>query len=131
MRSWQDFFRFFIEEPDETVLSYLEMKEKIRAARGNPLLAQPNATNRDEDKKPRKYPEQHAPDLKRKTEPRARPTLNYYRPASAAVKDHVTRAKDFRVWTVPASIKELYEQHGRELAKAQRSWLQYAKETGR
>ena len=33
------------------------------------------------------------------------------------------------MWTVPASIKELYEQHGRELAKAQRSWLQYAKET--
>jgi cobalamin biosynthesis protein CobT len=33
------------------------------------------------------------------------------------------------VWTVPASIKELYEQHARELAKAQRCWLQYAKET--
>ena len=33
------------------------------------------------------------------------------------------------MWTVPASIKDLYEQHGRELAKAQRSWLQYAKET--
>ena len=32
------------------------------------------------------------------------------------------------MWTVPASIRELYEQHGRELAKAQRSWLQYAKE---
>jgi hypothetical protein len=33
------------------------------------------------------------------------------------------------VWTVPASIKELYEQHGRELTKAQKSWLQYAEET--
>jgi cobaltochelatase CobT len=32
------------------------------------------------------------------------------------------------VWTVPASIKELYEQHGRELTKARMSWLQYAKE---
>ena len=41
----------------------------------------------------------------------------------------MTRAKEFRVWTVPVSIKEQYEQHGRELAKAQRSWLQYAKET--
>ena len=43
--------------------------------------------------------------------------------------DHMTRAQDFRVWTVPASIKELYEQHARELTKAQKSWLQYAKET--
>jgi cobalamin biosynthesis protein CobT len=33
------------------------------------------------------------------------------------------------VWTVPASIKELYEQHARELTKAQKSWLQYAEET--
>ena len=33
------------------------------------------------------------------------------------------------MWTVPASIKELYEQHARELTKAQKSWLQYAKET--
>jgi cobalamin biosynthesis protein CobT len=33
------------------------------------------------------------------------------------------------VLTVPASIKDLYEQHGRELAKAQMSWLQYAEQT--
>jgi cobaltochelatase CobT len=33
------------------------------------------------------------------------------------------------VWTVPVSIKEAYEQHRRELAKAQISWLQYAEET--
>ena len=121
------FFPLLQEEPDETVFSYLEMKEKIRATRGNPPQAQPDATNKDEQS--RIYPKQHAPDLKRKTEHRARPTLNYYRPASAAVKDHITRAKDFRILTVPASIKELYEQHGRELAKAQRSWLLYAKET--
>ena len=69
------------------------------------------------------------PILKRKTERKARPKLNYYRPASAAVKDQITRAQNFRVWTVPASIKELYEQHGRELTKAQKSWLQYAEET--
>jgi hypothetical protein len=123
------FFPLLLEEPDETVLSYLEMKDKIRAARGNPLQAQPDATNKDEDKESRKNPKQHAPRRKRKTERRARPTLNYYRPASAAVTDRITRAQDFRVWTVPASIKDLYEQHGRELAKAQRSWLQYARET--
>jgi cobaltochelatase CobT len=104
------------------------MKEKIRATRGSQQQAQQDATNKDEDKKSRN-PKQDAPDLKRKTARRARPKLNYYRPASAAVTDQITRAQDFRVWTVPASIKELYEQHGRELAKAQRSWLQYAKET--
>lgn len=124
------FFPLLQEEPDEIVLSYLEMKEKIRATRGNKLQAQPDATNKkDDDKESRISPKQHAPDLKRKTGRRARPSLNYYRPASAAVIDRITRAQDFRVWTVPASIKELYEQHGRELTKAQRSWLQYAKET--
>jgi cobaltochelatase CobT len=123
------FFPLLQEEPDETVLSYLEMKEKIRATRGNPLHAQPDATNKEEDKEPRIDRKQSALGLKPKAERRARPTLSYYRPASAAVIDRITRAKDFRVWTVPASIKDLYEQHGRELAKAQRSWLQYAKDT--
>ncbi len=123
------FFPLLQEEPDETVLSYREMKEKIRATRGNQLQAQSDTTNKDEDKKSRIDRKQSAPNLKRKTERRARPTLSYYRPASAAVTDRITRAQDFRVWTVPTSIKELYEQHGRELTKAQRSWLQYAKET--
>jgi cobalamin biosynthesis protein CobT len=111
-------------EPDEAVLGYLEMKEKIGAARGNLLQAQPGATKRDEDKGPKR----HAPDRQRKIERGAPPKLNYYRPASDAVVDRITRAEEFRVLTVPASIKELYEQHGRELTKAQRSWLQYAKE---
>ncbi len=123
------FFPLLQEEPDETVLSYREMKEKIRAAHGSARRTQPDATNKDEGKESRKDRKQRAPSLKRKTEPRARPTLNYYRAASAAVTDRITRAQDFRVWAVPASIKELYEQHGRELTKAQRSWLQYAKET--
>jgi cobaltochelatase CobT len=123
------FFPLLLEEPDEPVLSYLEMKEKIRATRGNQSLAPPGTTNKAEDEKSRIYSKQRAPHLKRKTKRRERPALNYYRSASAAVKDHITRANDFRVWTVPASIKDLYEQHGRELAKAQRSWLQYAKET--
>jgi cobaltochelatase CobT len=123
------FFPLLQEEPDETVLSYLELKEKIHATRGNPLQAQVDATNKDQDKKRRLDPKQTAPGPKRKAERRARPTLGYYRPASAAVIDRITRAQDFRVWTVPASIKELYEQHGRELAKAQKQWLQYAKET--
>ena len=123
------FFPLLQEGPDETVLNYLEMKEKIRATCGGSLQAQPDATNKDEDQESRIPPKQHAPNLKRKTKRGARPMLNYYRPASAAVIDQITRAQDFRVWTVPASIKELYEQHGRELAKAKRSWLQYAKET--
>jgi cobaltochelatase CobT len=122
------FFPLLLDEPDETILSYLEMKDKIRATRGNPLQAQPDGTN-IEDKKSRVHSKQSVPDPTRRPERRARPTLNYYRPASAAVKDRITRANDFRVWTVPASIKEMYEQHGRELAKAQRSWRQYGKET--
>jgi hypothetical protein len=123
------FFPLLQEEPDEIVLSYLEMKEKIRATRGNPIQAGLDATSKGNDRESRISPKQRAAQLKRKTERKARPKLNYYRPASAAVADRVTRAKDFRVWTVPASIKKLYEQHGRELARAQRSWLQYAKET--
>jgi cobaltochelatase CobT len=123
------FFPLLQEDPDETVLSYRELKEKIRASRGNPLQAQPDATDSNDDKGARIVSKQHAPKLKRRTNRRARPNLNYYRPASAAVTDRITRAQDFRVWTVPASIKELYEQHGRELAKAQGSWLRYARET--
>jgi cobaltochelatase CobT len=123
------FFPLLMEEPDEVALSYLEMKEKIRAVCGSPLQGQPDASNKEKNKKSRIYPEQHAPDLKRKTDRKTRPKLNYYRPASAAVKDQITRAQNFRVWTVPASIKELYEQHARELTKAQKSWLQYAEET--
>ena len=123
------FFPLLMEEPDEAVLSYLEMKERIRATRGSSLQGQPDASNKETNKTSRIHPEQHAPDLKRKTERKARPMLNYYRPASVAVRDQITRAQNFRVWTVPASIKELYEQHGRELTKAQKSWLQYAKES--
>ncbi|HYI28821.1 MAG TPA: hypothetical protein VD863_13340, partial [Bradyrhizobium sp.] len=120
-------FPLLMEEPDETVFSYLEMKEKIRAAHGNLLQAQPDATNKDHDRTSRRGTKKHAPHPKRKR--RARPKLNYYRSASAAVTDRITRAQEFRVWTVPASIKDLYEQHGRELTKAQMSWLHYARET--
>jgi hypothetical protein len=121
------FFPLLLEEPDETVLGYLEMKEKIRATRGNAAPARPDATNKE--KKSRKDRKHSASQLKRKAKRRAQPTLNYYRPVSAAVIDRITRAQDFRVWTVPTSIKDLYEQHGLELTKAQRSWLQYAKES--
>ena len=119
------FFPLLQEEPDETVLSYVELKEKLRATRGSVLQAQPGATSKDLHERPK----QRGPGSQRKQKRRTQPKLNYYRPASAAVIDRVTRAKEFRVWTVPVSIKEQYEQHGRELAKAQRSWLQYAKET--
>jgi cobaltochelatase CobT len=123
------FFPLLLEEPDETVSSYLEMKEKIRASRGSSLQAQSAATQKDDDKDSGKDRKRHAPHLKRKAERRARPKLNYYRSASSAVRDQITRAQDFRVLTMPASIKELYDQHGRELAKAKKSWLHYAKET--
>jgi hypothetical protein len=122
------FFPLLQEEPDEILFSYREMKEKIRATRASLLQAQSHTTNKDEGKESHNA-KQHAPHLKRKAERRARPKLNYYRPASAAVTDRITRADDFRVWTVPASIKELYEQHGRELAKARMAWLQYAKQS--
>jgi cobaltochelatase CobT len=123
------FFPLLQAEPDEAVFSYLELKDRIRATRGGLLQDRADATNTDEGRQSHANRKQRALHRKRKNERRERPTLNYYRPVSAAVTDHVTRAKDFRVWTVPASIKESYEQHGRELAKAQRSWLQYAKET--
>jgi hypothetical protein len=118
-------FPLLQEEPDETVFSYREMKEKIRAARGSARPAQPAAAPHDSDKARKR----HASGRRRKTERRTRPKLNYSRPAAAAVVDRVTRANEFRVWTVPQSIKDLYEQHGRELARARRSWLRYARET--
>jgi len=122
------FFPLLQEEPDEALLSYLEMKEKIQAARGAALQSHPDATSKDQDSNALIHLERRASNSKRRTERRRPPTLKYYRPASAAVVDRITRAQDFRVWTVPVSIKELYEQHGRELAKAKRSWLQYAKD---
>ncbi len=118
-------FPLLQEEPDEAVLSYFEMREKLRATRGNAPQAPPGAKSRDLDKTPK----QDVSDFQRKNQRRARPKLNYYRSASVAVVDRITRAKEFRVWTVPASIKDLYEEHARQLAKAQRSWLQYASET--
>jgi len=122
-------FPLLQEEPDEAILSYREMKEKIRAARGSALQAQSDAANVEKGTETRKASKRIVAHLKPKPGRRVRPNLSYYRPASAAVTDRITRAQEFRVWTVPAFIKDLYEQHGRELAKAQRSWLQYAKES--
>src|SRR6476660_7852641 len=65
------FFPLLMEEPDETVLSYLEMKEKIRATAGSPLQGQPDSANKENNKKSRMHPEQHARDRKRKTERKA------------------------------------------------------------
>jgi cobaltochelatase CobT len=119
-------FPLLQEEPDEAVFSYREMKEKIGAIRGGPLPEKSDTTNQDQNKAPKK---KRAPSLQRQTKRRAPPKLNYYRAASSSVVDRITRANEFRVWTVPASIKDLYEQHGQELAKARRSWLRYARET--
>src|SRR4029079_4679025 len=60
------FFPLLHEEPDETVFSYLEMKEKIRPSRGNSLQGPPEATHNHEDKNSRNA-QQYAPDPKRKT----------------------------------------------------------------
>ena len=68
------FFPLLMQEPDETVLSYLQMKEKIRAAAGGPLQEQPDAANQENNKKLRIHPEQHADGPKRKTERKARPS---------------------------------------------------------
>jgi cobaltochelatase CobT len=122
-------FPLLLEEPEDTVLSYLEMKEKISATRGSLAQAPPDATTQAEHNEPQVRLKRNSSGPKRKTERRSRPRLNYYRPASAAVTDRITRAQDFRVWTVPASIKDTYEQHARELAKMQMSWRRYAKET--
>ena len=122
------FFPLLMQEPDEAVSRYADMKEKIRAARGSAQQARPDASA-DERKKSRVDRAHQAGHAKRKIKRRARPKLGYYRSASAAVKDQITRAQDFRVWTVPASIKELYEQHARELTAAQKAWLQYARDT--
>lgn len=112
------------EEPDEIVLSYREIKERIGITHRDTGRAQAGA-GRQEDKTGK----QHSSAVRRKPERRARPKLNYYRSASAAVVDRMTRGNEFRVWTVPTSIRDLYEQHGLELTKARRSWLRYARET--
>ncbi len=127
------FFPLLLQEPDETVLSYREMKEKILATRRNSLHVQREvaSTNKDKDKGKgfRSGRKKHAFTSKRETGYGASPKLNYYRPASVAVTDRITRGQDFPVRTVPATIKELYEKHGRGFAKAQREWLRYARET--
>jgi cobalamin biosynthesis protein CobT len=112
------------EEPDETAISYREIRERIDATRADVSRAQPGAGHQDD-----KSLKRRSSGLRRKPERRGRPKLNYYRPASAAVADRITRGNEFRVWTVPTSIRDLYEQHGLELAKARRSWLRYAKDT--
>ena len=44
------FFPLLMEEPDEAVLSYLEMKEKIRATLGSPLQGQLDAPTKEKNK---------------------------------------------------------------------------------
>lgn len=113
------------EEPDGPVLSYREIKQRLRSMGGNALRARAGATIGDEATEQKRK----ARVTRRKPRRRPRPNLNYYRPVSPAIIDRVTRAQDYRVWTVPAAIKDLYEQHGREFTRAQRSWLRYARET--
>ncbi|MCC6777202.1 MAG: hypothetical protein IT537_11325 [Hyphomicrobiales bacterium] len=119
--------QLLLEEPDDVVLGYRELTERIRAARGSARQRPAEAVDDRIGKTLPSRTRARAPRLEPKR--RTTPTLTYYRPASAAVADLVTRGRDFRVWPVPVSIKESYEQHGRELAKAEMAWLRYARET--
>lgn len=122
------FFPLLQLEPDETVLDYRALMEKIRAASKNaggdatrnPAVATKQAGNRRKRSAPRK--KRHANG--------ERPNLDYYLPAGADIADRIARPDRFASWpVVPASIKDLYLEHARELSRTQRRWDQYARET--
>lgn len=122
------FFPLLQLEPDETSLNYSALMEKIRAASKN---AGADAI-RDSSVSAKQSKSRHkrsAPRKKRHAYGEI-PNLDYYLPAAAAVTDRMTRPDQFASWpVVPATIKELYLQHARELSRTQRAWDQYARET--
>jgi hypothetical protein len=122
------FFPLLQHEPDEIVLDYRTLMEKLRAvsknAGGDTKKEQP-VPNRQPGKKRKRS----APRKKRQANGEV-PNLDYYLPAAAAVTDRMTRPDQFASWpVVPAAIKEIYLQHARELGRTQRAWDRYAKET--
>jgi hypothetical protein len=122
------FFPLLQHEPDKTILDYRALMEKIRAGSKNAgagAIKEPPAS----DKQPRSKQKRSAPRKKRHADGEI-PNLDHYLPVADAVTDRVTRPDQFVTWPiVPATIKNLYLQHARELSKAQRAWDQYAKET--
>jgi cobaltochelatase CobT len=122
------FFPLLQHEPDKTILDYRALMEKIRAVSKNAgagAIKEPPLSNKQPGSR-----------RKRSTSRKKRhangevPNLEYYLPVAAAVTDRVTRPDQFASWPiVPATIKDLYLQHARELTRTQRTWDQYAKET--
>src|ERR1700754_2796343 len=53
------------------------------------LMEEPDVSKKKKNKRTRLRPERLAPDPKRKPGRKPRPTLKYYRPASAAIKDQI------------------------------------------
>jgi hypothetical protein len=122
------FFPLLQHAPDETILGYRALMERIRAASQN---AGAGATKElpASNKQPGSKPKRSAPRKKRHANGEV-PNLDRYLPVADAVTDRVTRPDQFASWPiVPATIKDLYLQHARELSRTQRAWDQYAKET--
>jgi cobaltochelatase CobT len=134
------FFPLLLQDPDETLLNYREMKKKIRAVRerqkqmdvGNDEEGEDDKDKKEKKKKNklfRRVVKQHAFLLRPKRKPGMPPRLYYYRGASKEVVDRISRGQDFLGLTVPNVIKELYEQHGLGLAREEAAWRRFAKET--
>ena len=120
------FFPLLQHEPDKTIPGYRALMDRIRAASKNAgagAIKEPPASAEQPGSK------RAAPPKKRRADG-AVPTLERYLPVAAAVTDRVTRPDQFASWPiVPATIKDLYLQHARELGRTQKAWDQYAKET--
>jgi len=123
------FFPLLQHESDKTILGYRALMEKIRAASKNAgagAIKEPPASG----KQPGSRHKRSAPPRKKRRANGEVPNLDHYLPVAAAVRDRVTRPDQFANWpVVPATIKDLYLQHARELTRTQRNWDQYAKET--
>jgi len=122
------FFPLLQREPDKTILDYRALMERIRAASKNGgagAIKQPPVSNNQ----PTIRHKRSAPRKKRLADGEV-PNLDHYLPVADVVIDRVTRPDQFASWPiVPATIKDLYFRHARELTTAQRLWDQYAKET--
>ena len=122
------FFPLLQHDPDKTVLGYRALMEKIRAASKNAGTGSTKGLAAA-SKQPGSRHKRSAPRKKRHAKGEI-PNLDYYLPVAAAVTDRVTRPDQFASWPiVPATIKDLYLQHARELTRTQKKWDRYAKET--
>jgi len=123
-----NFFPLLQHEPDETVLDYRTLMERIRAVskNGGAGAFKDAAAAKKEQTGKRKRPAAR----KKRHANGTVPDLGRYLPVADAVTDRVTRPDQFASWPiVPATIKDLYLQHARELSRTQRAWDQYARET--